>query len=172
MATHVYFLDLHRPSKAKQESSPTYVVAGKKKCLNFQVKQTMNHPRKFHPLTCPYQFFYVPEIFTLERYRRRRLSYFQWIYFSFATDVTSLQRRTSNWSSEARWFMMFSTCQEILLSHVGAGEGSQDSLHCADLATLLDITTVILIQILLMWLDGVAPVLNSPYVMKEICNNN
>lgn len=75
----------------------------------------------FTPLTCPYQFFYVPEIFTLERYRRRRLSYFQWIYFGFATDVTSLQRRSSNWSSEARWFMMFSTCQEILLSHVGAG---------------------------------------------------
>lgn len=72
----VYFLDSHRPSKAKQESSPTCVVAGKKKCLNFQVKQTMNHPRKFHPLTCPYQFFYVPEIFTLERYRRRCLSYF------------------------------------------------------------------------------------------------
>lgn len=30
------------------------------------------------------------------------------------------------------------------VSHVGAGEGSQDSLHCADLATLLYITTVIL----------------------------
>lgn len=46
---NVYFLDSHRPSKTKQESSPTCVVAGKKKCLNFQGKQWITQGN-FHPI--------------------------------------------------------------------------------------------------------------------------
>lgn len=92
-------------------------------------------------LTCPHQFFYVPEIFTFERYRGRRLSYFQWIYFSITTDVTSLQKRTSSQSQEAKQFydVPYDLLGNPMVTCRGRG-GLLGFLHCVDLATLLVMT--------------------------------
>lgn len=87
----VYFLNLdsYGPSKPKWENSVTW--GDRKEVLWFPGKTNSESPKEIvTPLTCPHQFFYVPEIFILERHRRRHVSYFQWIYFGITADVTSL----------------------------------------------------------------------------------
>lgn len=100
----------------------------------------------FTPLTCPHQIFHVPEIFTLERYRRRGLPYFQWIYFSITTDVTglknpnkqkhqiSLRKQNSLWCS-------FPPVRKSYC-HMSGQRRDVSFLHCIDLATLLVLTNV------------------------------